>query len=525
MNEPIIRRALISVSDKTNLIYFAKFLIKKNVELLSTGGSAKTLRDAGLSVIEVSDHTGLPEMFDGRVKTLNHKIHGGILNIRDNSQHKIDMIKHDISQIDLVIVNLYPFEKTITKNSTFENCVENIDIGGSALIRAAAKNHQYVAVVVDISDYQEVIDAMIEGKGSTTLELRYRLATTAYAHTSAYDSMISKWFSDRVNDSFPRRITISAKLKQTLRYGENPHQDAALYLSTSSRPGVANSKQLQGKELSFNNINDTDTAFELVSEFNSPAVAIIKHANPCGVAIGHNLLEAYDKALACDPISAFGGIVALNRPIDLITAEKIIESFTEVVIAPEINEIAQITFAKKKNLRLLVTGSLPDPNEKTLTIRTISGGYLLQSRDSGSTTMVNLKIVTKRQPTQQELNDLLFAFRVCKYVKSNAIVYAKYGVTVGIGAGQMSRVDSSHIATWKSNEKIKKSGLDKSEIIDSVVASDAFFPFVDALLVAIKAGVTAVIQPGGSMHDAEIIAFANDANLTMAFTGIRHFRH
>lgn len=525
MNEPVIRRALISVSDKTGLIDFAKFLAGRGVELLSTGGSAKALRDAGVPVIEVSDHTGFPEMLDGRVKTLHPKVHGGILGIRGNALHEAAMAAHGIDPIDLVVVNLYPFEATVAKGAAFEECIENIDIGGPALIRAAAKNHAYVAVVVDTADYPALIEAMTASGGATDLGLRRRLAATAYARTGAYDAAISGWFAGQLGDAFPRRIAMGAELKQSLRYGENPHQQAALYLSGAVRPGVASAHQWQGKELSFNNINDTDAAFELVAEFDSPAVAIIKHANPCGVATGKSMLEAYGKALSCDPVSAFGGIIALNRPLDGPTAEEIAKLFTEVVIAPGADDAARAAFAAKKNLRLLVTDGLPDPAEKAMTLRSIAGGYLLQSRDSGRIALADLKVVTKRQPTAQELADLLFAFRVCKHVKSNAIVYAKQGVTVGIGAGQMSRVDSSRIAAWKSREAAEKAGLAQPETVGSVVASDAFFPFADGLLAAAESGATAVIQPGGSMRDAEVIAAADQAGLAMVFTGMRHFRH
>jgi phosphoribosylaminoimidazolecarboxamide formyltransferase/IMP cyclohydrolase len=525
MNEPVIRRALISVSDKTGLVDFARFLAGRNVELLSTGGSAKALRDAGLVVTEVSDHTGFPEMLDGRVKTLHPKVHGGILGIRGNAEHQAAMAAHGIAPIDLVVVNLYPFEATVAKGAAFEDCIENIDIGGPALIRAAAKNHADVAVVVDVADYAAIEDAMTAGNGATTLALRKRLAATAYARTGAYDAAIATWFDGQLGQPFPRRIAVGAELKQSLRYGENPHQAAALYVTGAARPGVATARQLQGKELSFNNINDTDAAFELVAEFEQPAVAIIKHANPCGVAVGDSMAEAYAKALSCDPVSAFGGIVALNRPLDGPTAEEIAKLFTEVVIAPEADDAACTVFAAKKNLRLLVTGGLPDPVAAAMTLRSISGGYLLQSRDAGRVTLADLKVVTKRQPTPEEMADLLFAFRVCKHVKSNAIVYAKRGVTVGIGAGQMSRVDSSRIAAWKSKEAAEQAGLAQPATVGSVVASDAFFPFADGLLAAAQAGATAVIQPGGSVRDAEVIAAADEAGLAMVLTGMRHFRH
>jgi phosphoribosylaminoimidazolecarboxamide formyltransferase/IMP cyclohydrolase len=525
MTEPVIRRALISVSDKSGLIDFARFLVSRNVELLSTGGSAKAVREAGLPVKDVSDHTGFPEMLDGRVKTLHPKIHGGLLGIRGNKEHEKAMAEHGIAPIDLLVVNLYPFEATVAKGAPFEECIENIDIGGPALIRAAAKNHNDVAVVVDPEDYAAVAEAMKAHEGATTLELRRRLAATAYARTGAYDAAISGWFAQQLNDPFPRRVAVGAELKQTLRYGENPHQRAALYLSGPSRPGVATAKQLQGKELSFNNINDTDAAYELVAEFDEPAVAIIKHANPCGVALGSDMKDAYLKALSCDSVSAFGGIIALNRPLDGPTAEEIAKIFTEVVIAPGADEAARLVFAAKKNLRLLVTDGLPDPAAPGMTLRTIAGGYLLQSRDSGRILEADLKVVTKRAPSAQELADMIFAFRVAKHVKSNAIVYAKHGQTVGVGAGQMSRIDSSRIAAWKSREAAEAAGLSVPGAVGSVVASDAFFPFPDGLLAAAEAGATAVIQPGGSIKDQDVIAAADEKGLAMVFTGMRHFRH
>ena len=525
MTEPVIRRALISVSDKTGLIDFARFLADQGVQLLSTGGSAKAIREAGIAVTEVSDHTGFPEMLDGRVKTLHPKIHGGLLGIRDNKEHQAAMAEHGIAPIDLLVVNLYPFEATVAKGAPFEDCIENIDIGGPALIRAAAKNHNDVAVVVDPEDYAAVAEAMKANKGATTLELRRRLAATAYARTGAYDAAISGWFAGQLGEAFPRRIAVGAEVKQTLRYGENPHQQAALYLSGPSRPGVATAKQLQGKELSFNNINDTDAAYELVAEFDKPAVAIIKHANPCGVAIGADMKDAYLKALACDSVSAFGGIIALNRPLDGPTAEEIAKIFTEVVIAPGADDAAKAIFAAKKNLRLLVTDGLPDPAAPGMTLRSIAGGYLLQSRDSGRIVEADLKVVTKRAPTAQELADMIFAFRVAKHVKSNAIVYAKNGQTVGVGAGQMSRIDSSRIAAWKSKEAAETAGLKEAGVVGSVVASDAFFPFPDGLLAAAEAGATAVIQPGGSIKDNDVIAAADEKGLAMVFTGMRHFRH
>ncbi len=525
MAEPVIRRALISVSDKSGLIDFAAFLVAQGVELLSTGGSAKAIRDAGLPVKDVSEHTGFPEMLDGRVKTLHPKVHGGLLGIRGNAQHEQAMAEHGIAPIDLLVVNLYPFEATVAQGAPWDDCIENIDIGGPAMIRAAAKNHDHVAVVVDTEDYALIMDEMRAQGGATSKATRVKLAATAYARTGAYDAAISGWMAAQIGDTFPRRVAVGAELKQTLRYGENPHQQAALYVTGKARPGVATAEQLQGKELSFNNINDTDAAFELVSEFEEPTVAIIKHANPCGVASGASMKDAYLKALSCDPVSAFGGIIALNRPLTAETAEEISKLFTEVVIAPDADAESRAIFAKKKNLRLLLTHGLADPAEQAMTLRTIAGGYLLQSRDSGRVALDDLKVVTKRQPTQQELKDLLFAFRVCKHVKSNAIIYVKEGVTVGIGAGQMSRVDSSRIAAWKSREAAEAAKLDQPGTIGSVVASDAFFPFADGLLAAADAGATAIIQPGGSMRDAEVIAAADEKGLAMVFTGMRHFRH
>ncbi|MGE5548218.1 MAG: bifunctional phosphoribosylaminoimidazolecarboxamide formyltransferase/IMP cyclohydrolase [Solirubrobacterales bacterium] len=525
MSNAPIRRALFSVSDKTGLIEFGRFLHERGVEILSTGGTAKAMRDAGLPVTDVSDYTGFPEMLDGRVKTLHPLVHGGLLGIRGNAEHEAAMAKHGIQPIDLLVVNLYPFESTVAKGADFETCIENIDIGGPALIRGASKNHHDVTVVVDVEDYQAVMEEMAANQGATTLELRRRLAATAYARTGAYDAAISAWFASQIGETFPRRVVVAGELKQSLRYGENPHQKAAFYVTGDQRPGVATARQLQGKELSYNNLNDTDAAYELAAEFDKPAVAIIKHANPCGVAVGDDIVSAYRQALACDPVSAFGGIVAMNRKLDGATAEEICKLFTEVVIAPEADEAAVAAFAAKKNLRLLVTGGMPDPSAPGMTLRAVAGGYLFQTKDNGRVLETELKVVTKRAPTAQEMADLLFAFRVCKHVKSNAIIYVKDGATVGIGAGQMSRVDSSRIAAWKSKEAAEAAGLAQPGTIGSVVASDAFFPFADGLLAAAAAGATAVIQPGGSMRDAEVIAAADEKGLAMVFTGMRHFRH
>lgn len=511
-----VKTALLSVSDKAGLLEFAKALSVQGVKILSTGGTAKTLREAGLNVTDVSDHTGFPEIMDGRVKTLHPKIHGGLLARRDDAEHLSAMTTQNIEGIDLLVVNLYPFRETVAKGGDYDNCVENIDIGGPAMLRAAAKNHDFVAVLTDPADYTNVLDEIAHG--GTTLATRRKLAAKTYAMTAAYDSAISNWFAGQLDTPFPSTMTVSGSLTQTLRYGENPHQSAAVYSDGSGRAGVVSATQIQGKELSYNNLNDTDAAYELVAEFDMPAVAIIKHANPCGVATGADMMSAYQSALACDPVSAFGGIIALNRPLDARTAEEITKIFSEVIIAPQILDEAREILATKKNLRVLETGALPNVRDARMMVKTISGGFLLQGADNGCISADDLKVVTKRAPTEQEMADLLFAFRVCKHVKSNAIIYAKGGKTVGIGAGQMSRIDSSRIAAWKANEA-------RTEIQNSVVASDAFFPFPDGLLAAADAGATAVIQPGGSIKDADVIAAADERGLAMVFTGMRHFRH
>ncbi len=520
-----IRRALISVSDKTGLVDFAKALADMDIEILSTGGSAKALRDAGVPVVEVADHTGFPEMLDGRVKTLHPKIHGGILGMRDNPAHIDAMETNGIAPIDLVAVNLYPFEATVASGADYDTCVENIDIGGPSMIRAAAKNHAAVTVVVDPADYPRVIAEMRDADGMTSADFRRMLAHKAYARTGAYDAAIAKWFAGERKETFPDTLFMVGQRAQTLRYGENPHQEAAFYTDGSKRAGVATARQVQGKELSYNNLNDTDAAFELVSEFKDPAVAIIKHANPCGVASGLNILDAYSSALRCDPVSAFGGIVALNRRLTGSLALEVSKVFTEVVIAPSADDEALEIFAAKKNLRLLLTGGMPDPAAKGWFAKTLSGGILMQSRDFGQITEADVRVVTKRAPTAKEMRDLLFAFTVCKHVKSNAIIYVKDGATVGIGAGQMSRVDSSRIAARKAEDATQAAGLSENLAHGSVVASDAFFPFADGLLAAAEAGATAVIQPGGSIRDEEVIAAADEAGLAMVFTGMRHFRH
>lgn len=523
-----VRRALISVSDKTGLIDFARALSARGIELLSTGGSAKAMRDAGLQVIDVADVTGFPEMMDGRVKTLHPKVHGGLLALRDNDAHVAAMSDHGIEGIDLLVVNLYPFEETVAKGADYDTCIENIDIGGPAMIRAAAKNHRFVNVVVDVEDYDKVLSELETNDGQTSYAFRQWLAQNAYARTGAYDAAVSTWMAAALQDDAPRRRVVAGTLAQTLRYGENPHQEAAFYVDGSARAGVANAEQHQGKELSYNNINDTDAAFELVSEFDAaqgPACAIIKHANPCGVARGETLKDAYTRAFDCDRTSAFGGIIALNQPLDGATAEEITQIFTEVVIAPGADADAREIFAKKKNLRLLTTDGLADPLTAAMTVRQVSGGLLIQDKDNGHISMDDLKVVTKRQPTEQEMKDLLFAWKVAKHVKSNAIIYVKDGATVGVGAGQMSRVDSARIAARKSQDMADAMGLGAPLTQGSVVASDAFFPFADGLLSAAEAGATAVVQPGGSMRDEEVIKAADDAGLAMVFTGMRHFRH
>jgi phosphoribosylaminoimidazolecarboxamide formyltransferase/IMP cyclohydrolase len=520
-----IGRALISVSDKRGLVEFGRFLAARGVEVLSTGGSARALVEAKVEVTEVADHTGFPEIMDGRVKTLHPTLHGGILARRDDAGHREAMARHGIAAIDLVVVNLYPFEATVAAGAPWEACIENIDIGGPALIRAAAKNHDFVTVVTDPADYAAVMQEMTARDGATGAALRRALAEQAFARTAAYDAAVAGWFADQRGESLPARVLAGGGLRQRLRYGENPHQAAALYVGGPPRPGVATATQLQGKELSYNNLNDTDAAVELAAEFDRPAVVIVKHANPCGVALGEDLSEAYRRALACDPVSAFGGIIAVNRSLDAATAAAIAGLFVEVVIAPAVPEAAREMLAGKKNLRLLVTDGMPDPAAPGVALRSIAGGFLVQNRDAGRVARSDLKLVSKRAPSEAETADMLFAFTVAKHVKSNTIVYAKAGATVGIGAGQMSRVDAARIAAWKAREAADAAGEAESRTIGSVVASDAFFPFADGLLAAAAAGATAVIQPGGSMRDKEVIAAADDQGLAMVFTGLRHFRH
>jgi phosphoribosylaminoimidazolecarboxamide formyltransferase / IMP cyclohydrolase len=523
-----IARALISVSDKTGLIDFAKVLAARNIEIVSTGGTHRALVAAGIAARDVSELTGFPEMMDGRVKTLHPKVHGGLLAIRENPEHEAAMLAHGIAPIDLLVVNLYPFEATVAKGADFDTCVENIDIGGPAMIRAASKNFDSVGVIVESADYARLLEELDAHGGKTRLAFRRALAQKAFARTAVYDAGISNWLAAQIDESAPDYRGFGGRKLEALRYGENPHQAAAFYASERPNFGLATAKQIQGKQLSYNNVGDTDAALELVSEFDpakTAAVAIIKHANPCGVAQAAHLADAYRLALRSDSVSAFGGIIALNRPLDADTAQEIVKIFTEVIIAPDASEEARAIIGSKLNLRLLLTGGLPDPRRQELTFRSVNGGFLVQGRDNANVDDMDLKVVTKRAPSPAEREDLKFAFRVAKHVKSNAIVYAKNGATVGIGAGQMSRVDSSRIAAQKAREAAQTAGLSESLAKGAVVASDAFFPFADGLLAAAEAGATAVIQPGGSLRDSEVIAAADAMGLAMVFTGVRHFRH
>jgi phosphoribosylaminoimidazolecarboxamide formyltransferase/IMP cyclohydrolase len=523
-----ITRALLSVFDKTGLLDFARDLDKRGIALVSTGGTSKALVASGLAVLDVADLTGFPEMMDGRVKTLHPKVHGGLLAVRENPAHEAAMLAHGIAPIDLLVVNLYPFESTVARGAEFQDCIENIDVGGPAMIRAAAKNFDAVTVIVDLDDYAALIAELTTYEGTTRLSFRKALAQKAFARIAAYDAAISNWFAQAIGEAVPAYRAFGGKKIMSLRYGENPHQSAAFYASPHQSAGIAAARQIQGKELSYNNVADTDAAFELVAEFDPnkhAAVAIIKHANPCGVATASSLDEAYRLALRCDPVSAFGGIVALNRSIDAETAREMVKIFTEVIIAPAVDEAALAILSKKSNLRLLVTGGLPDPRRTDLIFKPVGGGFLVQSRDNAVIDDMDLRTVTKRAPSAAELDDLKFAFRVAKYVKSNAIVYARGGATVGIGAGQMSRVDSSRIAAQKAADAAHAAGLAESLAKGSVVASDAFFPFADGLLAAAQAGATAVIQPGGSIRDDDVIKAADAAGLAMVFAGHRHFRH
>jgi phosphoribosylaminoimidazolecarboxamide formyltransferase/IMP cyclohydrolase len=528
MSEPAIQRALLSVSDKRGLAEFAHFLHARGVEILSTGGSARAIREAGVPVTDVAEVTGHAEIMDGRVKTLHPRIHGGLLGRRDRTDDQAAMAEHGIPAIDLLAVNLYPFEHTLAAGADRADCIETIDIGGPAMVRAAAKNHAFVTVLVNPDDYAGVMREMRANAGAVPATYRRRLAADAYAHTAAYDAAVAAWMHAQEGTAFPRELSIAGRRQQTLRYGENPHQDAAFYRLAGrhgGRAGVATATQLQGKELSYNNLNDTDAAFEAVAEFDDPAVVIVKHANPCGVAVADELADAYDKALACDPVSAFGGIIAVNRTLDAASAEKIAALFAEVVIAPVVGAEARTVLSAKKHLRVLETGGMPPSDGDGLCARTLAGGLLLQTRDAGRVTRADLRPVTRRAPSDRELADLLFAFRVCKHVKSNAIVYAKDGATVGIGAGQMSRVDAARIAVRKAADAAEAAGETTPRTQGAVVASDAFFPFADGLIAAAEAGAHAVIQPGGSKRDDEVVAAADARELAMVFTDLRHFRH
>ena len=541
-----VRRALLSVSDKTGIIDLAQRLDRAGVELISTGGTASALRDAGLTVRDVAEVTGHPEIMDGRVKTLHPRVHGGLLALRGEPSHEEAMKANGIAPIDLLVLNLYPFEQTVARGASDAAVIEQIDIGGPAMLRSAAKNHAHVGVVVDPADYEAVAGA-VEG-GGLDLAMRRRLAAKAFGRVRHYDEAIDRWFAAREaagwggtseDEALSDTFEISAPRLASLRYGENPHQDAALYRwDGAGEGGIAGARQVQGKALSYNNINDTDAALELIAEFRDaePAIAIIKHANPCGVALGDTLLQAHGRALACDPVSAFGGIVAANRLLDGAAAEAITAVFTEVVVAPDADEDALAVFARKKNLRLLLTGILPDPRRAGWSVRTVGGGLLVQGRDNRVADDLEPRCVTDRQPSDTERRDLMLAWRVAKHVKSNAIVYARAGMIVGIGAGQMSRLDSSRIAARKAEDALaalRESGRADALSIDaskpltegSAVASDAFFPFADGLLAAAGAGARAVIQPGGSVRDEEVVVAANEANLTMLVAGVRHFRH
>ncbi len=521
-----IARALISVSDKTGLEPFAAALARLGVAILSTGGTARALRNAGIAVTDVSEHTGFPEIMDGRVKTLHPAIHGGILARRSDVGHRAALKAHGIAGIDLVAVNLYPFEEAVRERAALDRCIETIDIGGPAMIRAAAKNHEDVTVVVQPSDYAAVMEEMETMGGATSLGLRRRLAATAFARTAAYDAAIARRLAaESDGDPLLPRFVLGGSRSRLLRYGENPHQAAALYVDPTAPPGVAQAALIQGKEPSYNNLADADAAYGLVREFGPPAIAIIKHNNPCGVAVCGTLAEAYEKARACDPVSAFGGVVAANRPLDGATARAIAGLFIEVVVAPDADDEARAALAARSGLRLLLTGAGADDGSERLMVRTLDDGFLVQTLDTARVTAEALETVTKRAPTEQERADLLFAFTVAKHVKSNAIVYAKDGATVGIGAGQMSRVDSSRIAAQKAADASAAAGEARSRAEGCVVASDAFFPFADGLLAAAAAAATAVIQPGGSKRDAEVIAAADEQGLAMVFTGLRHFRH
>ena len=513
----VVTRALISVADKTGLVPLARALAARGVEIVSTGGTARALTEASVAVRDVTDVTGFPEILSGRVKTLHPKVHGGILAVRGDEAHRRALEAHGIGPIDLVVVGLYPFERTAASGADLDACVEQIDIGGPALLRAAAKNFAWVTAVCDPADYDALLTDLRRGDGATSPDLRRHLAAKVFARTAAYDVAIAARLAPEADGFMPERLALSGTRARSLRYGENPHQRGALYAAAAPRPGVVTARQVQGKELSFNNLADADAAFALVAEFDAPAVAIVKHANPAGAALGATPAEAYRRALACDPVSAFGGVVAVNRPLDRALAEEIVKIFTEVVIAPDAAADALDGLSAKRNLRVLLAGGAPDPAAAALEVRSLTGGWLVQSRDNGRLGDGDLSVATRRAPTDAEWKDLRFAWRVCKHARSNAVVLARDAATVGVGAGQMSRLDAVRVATGKAVEHAGAAG--------TVLASDAFFPFPDALLAAAEAGATAAIQPGGAMRDREVTAAADDAGLAMVFTGMRHFRH
>ena len=519
-----VKRALISLSDKNNIEVLINIIKKHNIEVLSTGGTAQLIREHNITVSDVSDYTNFPEMLDGRVKTLHPKIHGGLLGRTNIIKHKKEMERHDIEPINLVVVNLYPFSEAVKNGLNFEECIENIDIGGPSMIRSAAKNHENVCVITDPGDYKAIDKILEKNLGSTSLEERKLYASKAFSKTAFYDSLISQWFNKQLSVSWPKTITIAGQLVDQLRYGENPHQKSAVYKKVDKNlDGIVNAKLLQGKALSYNNLNDSDAAYDLIKEFDEPTIAIIKHANPCGVSSHKLINKAWESALLTDPRSAFGGIVVSNREITKELAEKMNKIFLEVIIAPSFSKESLNIFSSKKNLRLLkVKNNLMNTD---YVIKDLSDGFLMQDKDHETLDENNLNIVTNKTPTSREKMDLIFAFKVAKHVKSNAIIYAKNNSTVGIGAGQMSRIDSSQIAAIKSKKASELAGLKNNMAAGSVLASDAFFPFADGLIAAAEAGITSIIQPGGSIRDDEVIKAANKLGLSMVFSGIRHFRH
>ncbi|MBL0848850.1 MAG: bifunctional phosphoribosylaminoimidazolecarboxamide formyltransferase/IMP cyclohydrolase [Candidatus Liberibacter ctenarytainae] len=521
-----VKTALISVYDKTGIVEFSRKLIQMGVKLISTGGTCQLLEKEHIPVTNISEVTEFPEIMNGRVKTLHPKIYGGLLGVRDNADHAIAMREYGLESIDLAVVNLYPFEESRYRDD-YQTIVENIDIGGPSMIRAAAKNHAYVTVLTDPRDYSLFLSEVDHNNGKIRRNFRTKMAFQAFSRTAAYDAEICNWFANSEHEDFPHYLNITGVKQQEMRYGENPHQKAALYVTSEKKLGIAHANLLQGKPLSYNNVSDLDAAYELVSEFSPKDCAvcvIVKHANPCGVAMSDTPMEAYRRALACDPVSAFGGIVAFNREVDQEVAAEIIKIFTEVVIAPGISKEAERIISEKPNMRFLKTCEVSDPRASGMLLKTVTGGILVQTRDNSVVDDQQLTIVTKRHPSAQELNDMKFAFKVVKHVKSNAVVYAKGGCSVGICSGQTSRVDSTRFAAMKSEDISRKSGI-KAMTRGSVIASEAFYPFPDGLLEAIKAGVTAVIQPGGSIRDSKIIEIADQHDIAMIFTGTRHFRH